>query len=262
MKTAGRLPTMNEREYRIMAQLEADHWWYRGLRDLLTRVLRASALVERKGLRILDAGCGTGENLRLLARCLDVAYLGGFDLSPLAIDLASEKTPEADLYTGDICRPRLHAPDYDLIISCDVLSETGMAEAYDGMRELTRHLAPQGRFLLNLPAFPWLYSAHDIAVGTRQRTTKAELRDYLQSLGLNVEWISYRVFVLFPAVVLMRLPSLLGRAPRPTAVSDVRATNRLLNHGLAGLLSSENAAILHGFRPPCGSSVFAMARRQ
>lgn len=251
---------MNEREYRIMAQLEADHWWYRGLRDLICRALRSYGLMHRQGLHVLDAGCGTGENLRLLGQCLNTAYLGGFDISPLALELAGGKAPAAHLYAGDICRPRVHARQLDLILSCDVLCVVGLEEAYEGMRHLTHHLTSGGLILLNLPAYRWLSSAHDLAVGTRQRTTKTELGDFLRRLGLNVELITYRVFGLFPAVVLKRLPSLLGRASGP-ALSDVRATNRLANHCLARILVAENAAILRGFRPPCGSSVFAVGRR-
>jgi len=252
---------MDEREYRIMAQLEADHWWYRGLRDLLVRVLARHRLTEREQLRVLDAGCGTGENLRLLAGLADTAYLGGFDLSPLALAAARSKAPLADVYCSDIRQPSLHSDRYDLILSCDVLSEVGMAEAREGVRCLADHLAPDGRMILNLPAFSWLFSGHDIAVSTRQRTTVAELRDYLQEVGLTTEMLTYRLCTLFPAIVARRLPSLLKRSSCGCCASDVRPAHALVNRSLTRLLAAENSLIVRGWRMPWGSSVFAVARR-
>lgn len=60
---------MNDREYDVMADVERDHWWYRGLRDLIGRVLVKEGFAQRSGLRVLDAGCGTGRTSACSARC-------------------------------------------------------------------------------------------------------------------------------------------------------------------------------------------------
>jgi SAM-dependent methyltransferase len=254
---------MNEREYHVMAELEADHWWYRGLRDLISRTLVANGFTERSGLRVLDAGCGTGANLKLLGTLLGTSYLGGFDVSPLAVEYARGKVPEADIYPGDVCNPPLHSDAYDLILSCDVLCIVGLDAAADGMRRLTECLAPGGLLILNLPAFSWLFSAHDLAVGTRQRMTAKQVRGFLHDLGLDVTLSTYRLFALFPAVVLARLPSMLCR-PREASSqrSDVRRSHPLVNRCLTRILRYENAGIMRGLSWPWGSSVFAVGRRR
>jgi SAM-dependent methyltransferase len=254
---------MEDAGHDLMAELEPVHWWYRGMRDLIARVLRARRLVERSGLQVLDAGCGTGENLRMLAETLSTSYLGGFDISPLAIDFCRRKVPQADVYLGDLCSPELHAGGYDLILSCDVLSDTGLDVARDGMGRLADHLHSGGLLILNLPAYPWLFSAHDLAVGTRERFTAAKVRALLDELGLETELLTYRLFVLFPVVVLARLPSMLRRHHADSAAgSNLVRTNALANYCLTQILKCENAAIMQGIRWPWGSSILAVARRR
>lgn len=252
--------SMKDREYQVMADVENVHWWYRGLRDLISRVLQARGFTERSELRVLDAGCGTGENLRMLRDQFRIAYLGGFDPSALALDLARRKVPEADLYQSDLCQPELRAEEYDLVLNCDVLCITGLESARDGMRRIAQRIRPGGLLIVNLPAFQWLYSRHDQAVGTRRRFTATEIRSFLESLGLRVELLTYRLWTLFPAILLTRLPSMLFR-PRTSVQSDLSIPNPWISHCLTRVLAWENRAILRGVRFPWGSSVFASASR-
>jgi SAM-dependent methyltransferase len=253
--------SMQVREYGVMAEVEADHWWYRGLRDLIGRLLVAHGYTARSGLRVLDAGCGTGENLRMLGQMLRTEYLGGFDPSPLALDYARRKAPAADVYAGDIRDPLFRTECYDLVISCDVLYLTGFEAAREGMRRIVERMAPGGLLLVNLPAYEWLYSRHDVAIGTRQRFTAAEVRQFLEPLGLEITLLTYRLFALFPAVVLARLPSMLFRPREGEARSDLSLPSAWIGGCLTELLGWENRLILRGVRFPWGSSVFAAARR-
>ena len=253
--------TMQDREYRTMAEVEADHWWYRGMRDLISRVLVEQGYTERSGLRVLDAGCGTGENLAMLGRMLRTTYLGGFDPSPLALDHACAKVPRADVYPGDICDPHFHSETYDLVLSCDVLCITGLDAAREGMRRIVERLEPDGLLVVNLPAYQWLYSRHDKAVGTRQRFTACEVRRFLESVGLKVDILTYRLFALLPAIVLARLPSMLCPPRTGEPRSDLASPRSWTGGCLNQVLSWENSLILRGVGFPWGSSVFATARR-
>lgn len=252
---------MRDSEYRLMAEVEADHWWYCGIRDLIQRVLLARGYTARSGLRVLDAGCGTGENLRMLGRILRTEYLGGFDASPLALDYARRKAPGADIYLSDICDPLLRVEGYDLVISCDVLYMTGFDAARDGMRRIVERIAPGGLLVVNLPAYRWLYSRHDVAIGTCERFTARQVRRFLESLNLEVDALTYRLFALFPAIVLARLPSMLFKRRQEESRSDLALTGPWIGRFLTALLTLENRLILRGARFPWGSSVFAAAKR-
>lgn len=254
---------MNPAEYHVMAEVERDHWWYRGLRDLLVRSLRRYAPSPRgRLLAVLDAGCGTGENLCLLRETLAPGYLGGFDISPLALEYASRKNPEADLYRSDICCPELHVDELDLVLSCDVIYVPGAQAAQQGLRKLVSCLRPGGLFVLNLPAYEWLRSRHDLAVHTTQRFTATAVHSLLREVGLVPEMLTYRVWTLFPAIVAARLPSMLWPpASSQSAQSDVRMPGRLANSLFQSVVRLENGLIDSGIRFPWGSSVFAIGRK-
>src|ERR1035438_7787167 len=58
---------MNPAEFANIRQAEADFWWYRGMREILFRMLEPH-LQGRAIHRALEAGCGTGYLAHLLQR--------------------------------------------------------------------------------------------------------------------------------------------------------------------------------------------------
>lgn len=254
---------MHPGEHEVMSRVEADHWWYRGLRDCLARTLRRPGFELPVSPRVLDAGCGTGANLRLVRDLLQPSYLAGFDASAAALALAREKVPDADLRPGDICAPEVDYAPLDLVVSLDVIYIPGADLARDGLRALVSALRPGGLFVVNLPAYGWLYSEHDVAIHTRERYTAARVCHLFDAIGLDLALLTYRVCLLFPLVVLTRLPGMLRAQPGdPGARSDLHHPPApWLNRGLYAVLSAENRLISAGVRMPWGSSVFAVGRK-
>jgi SAM-dependent methyltransferase len=254
---------VNPGEHEVMARVEATHWWYRGLRDVITRCLREPRFRLPPSPRVLDAGCGTGQNLKALGELLQPAYLGGFDISEEGLGLARDKTPGADLYQSDLANPSLRDGELDLAVSLDVICLPGVQRVRAGLETVVDALRPGGLFLLNLPAYDWLYSEHDAAVHTTERYTASRVRALLESLDLRVELLSYRLFFLFPLVVFKRLPSLIRSRPGAAeARSDLHAMpSGFTNHSLLAALKLENHLIARGSRLPWGSSVFAIGRK-
>src|ERR1700704_724722 len=76
-----------DRDYELQThQAEDRHWWYRGRRTVIERVVSDLRLPARA--RILDAGCGSGRNMVELARHGTVT---GVELSPTSVCLARER---------------------------------------------------------------------------------------------------------------------------------------------------------------------------
>ena len=253
---------MNPREYEIMAAVEAQHWWYQSLREILAVSLRKYGQQLPARPAVLDAGCGTGENLKFLASVLQPDYLGGFDASPAAVDFTRQKFPEADVYCSDICDPVLRHDRYDVVVSCDVLCIPGLAPSLNGLRAMTNALGDGGLFLINLPAYMWLKSDHDVAVHTTERFVAGQISSLFQKLGLESRLVTYRLCPLLPLVLASRLPSIMfRRRNQEHAVSALRPAGLLSNGLFGGIMRIENRLIQAGLRMPFGSSVFAVGQK-
>ncbi len=246
-----------------MANTEDKLWWYKGLRGSLKALLNRHGSKLPKKPVILDAGCGTGANLLLLRDLLRPSHLEGFDAAEEALALAHAKVPEAELYRGDICAPEVRSAPLDLIVSLDVIYIPGAQRARDGLRTLVGALRPGGLFVVNLPAYDWLYSEHDVAIHTSERYTAPRVRRLLGDIGLEVALLTYRVCLLFPLVVMTRLPGMLRARPGdPEARSDLHQPPApRLDRGLHAVLRAENRLIAAGVRLPWGSSIFAVGRK-
>jgi hypothetical protein len=157
----------------------------------------------------------------------------------------------------------VRAEALDAVVSCDVVCIPGVARAEPGLRRLVERLRPGGLLVLNLPAYRWLYSRHDVAVHASERYTAREVRRLLERLGLEVEVLSYRLCLLFPLVVASRLPGKLRARPGDaTARSDLhRVPSEAVSRVLLAVLRLENALLARGVRLPFGSSVFAVGRK-
>lgn len=243
-----------------MSEAEERHWWYLGLRDAIRCCLRSTSLSLPPNPSVLDAGCGTGGNLRFLSELLQPAYLAGFDLSEQALQHARCKCPQADIYFSDIRNPELHHAEFDLIVCCDVLYVPGIVSSLVGLQQLVASLKPGGLLILGLPSYDWLKSAHDRAVHTRERFSISQAQNLLSELQLQQVRMSYRLCNLLPLIILKRLPSLLWRSLK-TDDSELRQPSSWLNRLLFLNLQLENRLIARGFRLPFGSSIFGIGRK-
>jgi len=99
------------------------------------------------GLRILDAGCGTGEIAVHLAREFPEVHVTGIDVSPVALEMAAMRAREAGVQDNLSLREvRLEdlepGEPFDLIVSSGVVHH--LVDPAAGLRALASHLAPTG----------------------------------------------------------------------------------------------------------------------
>lgn len=113
--------------------------------------------------------------------------------------------------------------------------------------------------MLHLPACQWLYSEHDAAVGYVAAVFEARRRWNFAGAGSDGV-ISYRMFLLFPLVVLRRLKSILlgvfaGEEIFSAAHSELVLPHRLINcgsHGRDGEPGFVNGSEVPHRQPDCG----------
>jgi SAM-dependent methyltransferase len=190
---------MEKREYERMFQAQNVHWWYRGM-TAVTRALIEKYYHAGGGLRICDAGCGTGGALNLLS---DYGRVTCFDRSPYALQL-SRRLGDHPTALASVMETPFKNSSFDLVTSFDVLYFKDVDDLM-ALREFHRILTPQGRVILRVPAYDWLRGSHDISVSTGHRYSLRELRFKLDATDFRPGFMSYANSLLFPLIGLKRI---------------------------------------------------------
>lgn len=243
---------MKPEEYENLFRIEEGHWWYRALRRLIFYHLDRY-LPTWRNEPILDSGCGTGGNLSRLGSHGTV----GLDMAPQALSFCRQRGLH-HVVRGDVSALPFAEERFAAVISASVLYHQWVPDVPAALRECRRVLRPGGLLLLELPAYRFLTSPHDEAVGTARRFTKGELRRLLQDAGFRICRITYWNTLLFPLVWLARYGGL-WRSGRD--FDDGRGPSRFVNALLDAVLRVE-FALLKWLPLPFGVSLNCVAVRE
>lgn len=240
-------------EYQNIYLHQQSLFWYRGMAMILKRLL-SDYLSEGRHRKILDAGCGTGVAFPILK---PFGTVTGIDLSPEALRFAKkmgEKTKKAS-----VMKLPFLARSFDAVVSLDVLYHAWVKDYRKALFEYARVLKPGGILLWREPAYDWLKSGHDLVDFTQRRFTKEQMKESLQGLPLETKKLSYISSILFPLVILKRLPTIL-HMETPQAKSDIGSISPWLNNLLTHICSLESHFISR-ISFPFGSSVICIAQK-
>lgn len=242
---------MQPAEYRKMAEVEDDMWYYRALHRHVTRSL--AAVLPASSARVLDAGCGTGGLLRHLHATQPVWTLTGLDFSPVACELACERTG-GEIVQGSIAALPFADATFDAVVSCDVVCQ--VADAAQAVREFHRCLKPGGTVVLTMPAYQWMHSYHDQEVGNLRRYTRSEVNALLLAADFVIVRSTYWNMLTFPLAVLRR-----KILTSQTRTSDVKMFPAPVEAGFNAVMAIEHAWLGAGGRLPMGNSVLTVAQK-
>ncbi len=174
-----------------------DHWYYRSKFELLSDHLDRLALPPDAS--VADVGCGIGLFLTLLEKSKRFA-----PHQMVGIDLAYSE-PTLAVQGRTVIRPDWPAGDlFDLILMMHVLEHVEDDRAM--LADAANRLSDSGYIFIDVPAFPFLYSAHDRFLGHYRRYTTQSLEELVRSTG-NLELVGVHYFfaAIFPAAALWRL---------------------------------------------------------
>ncbi|MEN8168669.1 MAG: class I SAM-dependent methyltransferase [Pseudomonadota bacterium] len=191
---------MDPTAYQTMAQTEDTHWWFCARRAILKKMIDHLQLTS--DARILEIGSGTGGNLRMLKQFGSVSAI---EMDSTARTLSMEKYgDDIDIRGGYFPHDNPFREDkFDLICLFDVLEHIENDEsALMGLRDL---LADDGKILLTVPAYPWMWSTHDTTLHHKRRYTRSMLQKKITEAGFHIQKLSYFNTLLFPLAVLARL---------------------------------------------------------
>jgi ubiquinone/menaquinone biosynthesis methyltransferase len=203
-------PLLADRLLELTYRAEQSHFWFRGFRQYVRPALqRATAGVN--GARILDCGCGTGSNLRLLS---GYGRAVGFDLTATGVRFA--RAHGHRVAQASIAAIPFPTATFDLVTSFDVFQCLPDEVEAAAIAEMARVLKPGGRLLVlefsqiwkplqkpydlySFHVLPWLgrrvagdsESYRYLAESIRMHPDQAALAGMLERAGLeNVEYFN------------------------------------------------------------------------
>ena len=237
---------METKLYQEMYCVENQHWWFRARRSILSSLI-LKYLPQGK---ILDVGCGTGFILEALKTQYEV---WGIDISKIAIQFCQEKGL-TQVTQGVLDKNTLPEHYFDLIMFLDMIEH--LEHDLSALTQAKHYLKSQGQLLITVPAYQFLWSAHDEIHHHKRRYTKKQLTELLQQAGYEVIFSSYFNTFLFPLIAIARL---IGNQLNRHHRSDVKLPSALVNNVLYQVFRSEKN-LFPNLSFPFGVSLVCLAR--
>lgn len=187
------METQYAREYR---NLYEHHWWWRAREDAIVALLRGRHLAP--GISILDVGCG---DALFFDRLAEFGSVEGLEPDARLIEPANPHGMKIHKVPFD--KNFQPGKRYGLILMLDVLEHLDRpAEAVRCVYDL---LETGGVFLLTVPAFPVLWTNHDVINHHRLRYRKKTLIALLRRTRFSIEKARYWYQWTFPVKVVQRI---------------------------------------------------------
>ena len=142
---------------------EVSSWLHQGRMQLIRQVLSWYLTPDAKLSReILEVGAGVGQNIEVLRT---LGTVDALEVDQLGLDRLRSLAGVRRVFDTGIPSD-LHG-EWDVICACDVIEH--IEEDAAAVRWIFDRLRPGGLFLATVPAFQWLFSDHDRALGHYRR---------------------------------------------------------------------------------------------
>ncbi|RBP51491.1 class I SAM-dependent methyltransferase [Arenicella xantha] len=200
---------MDEQVYKDMSVVEGEHWWFVARRQYLKRIIAKFVFRERVDLELCEIGSGTGGNLPLLAEFGNVTAI---EMEPYARQFIEQRGLDnvVKVAGGSLPDDIDLTAQYDGVFLLDVVEH--IQDDLAALKAVQKFIRKDGVLVTTVPAYQWLWSAHDVANHHCRRYTLPDYRRLLENAGYQVQYASYFNSVLFPLAVVERVSSRLKGA--------------------------------------------------
>jgi len=251
---------MKQPIYDLMFEAENSYWWYVARQKIIFEqikiILKDCRTDKGESPKILDYGCGTGNNL---LKFKNLFQIFGMDVSKQAVQYCHQRGLKSVIEIDqdrEILNP--FGVSFDMITLLDVLEH--IPDDVKALKNITRLLNYHGTVFVTVPAFEFLWSGEDYVSAHIRRYTKSTLLRVFYEAGIEVEKISYFNTILFPlqaaAICWNRLVY-----PKSMYNTNIKRLPDMLN-SLLSLIFSIEAQFLKVFRLPFGGSIMCWGRVQ
>ncbi|SFU91520.1 Methyltransferase domain-containing protein [Polaromonas sp. YR568] len=191
----------------------------------------------------------------MLGALEQIGETSGMDMSDDAINFSRE------IFSGLVKKGMLPDavpyPDkyFSLVTALDVIEHVEDDRA--ALSAIYAKMAPNGRGVITVPAFMFLWSEHDVLNEHKRRYRLDDLRTKLLDAGFTIEKLSYFNTFLFPLISLVRIANNLLRRK---GGSDVELPPSFINYTLKKIFGAEKY-FLRFLNFPFGVSLLAVVRK-
>lgn len=179
-----------------LKELEESYWWHVAKRELAVSLLQKYFPAPGK---LVEGGVGSARNLVTFR---ELGYeVRGFDVMPESISTAKAKGLHADMH--DLAQPwPVEHESLRAVVLLDVIEH--IADPVAVLQNAANSLAPGGGIIVTVPAYQWMFSDWDKALGHYRRYTMKMLRAQAEEAGLNVVSLTHWNAFTLPAAMAVR----------------------------------------------------------
>lgn len=242
------MPSYKESHYKLLNDVEKDHFWFGHRADVIVWFLRKHFPEARK---LLEVGCGTGAVLAHIKRSHDSIDAYGMDCFHSALRLTRDRRMKVFLVQGDIMSLPFR-PEFDVVCAFDVLEH--MENDLGALKQMHGALREDGGIILTVPQHRFLWSGVDRFACHVRRYSWRDLRNVLNEAGFSgLKGTSLFTF-LFPMLALSRFYK-----GRRTLKEPELAIHPITNAFLKKICAMENSYLRKGIEFPFGGTRLAIA---
>lgn len=238
-------------------KLENTHWWHITKRELIANYIQKYIDTSEKKINILEIGAGTAN---ISGEFIEKAYVTILDKSKLSISYCRKKGVK-DLIHVDFEKYKDYKKNhYNIVITSDILEH--LKNDYQALEKIFFMLKKKGVLIIHSPANPKLFSYWDKVLGHYRRYEKKKLHRLLQQIGFKVTHSSYRIFFLYPFIIIFRYINELLQRNKTKIPSDFTRLP-FLNSIFLAVIKLENFLLVKNIVSfPFGTSIFIIAEKE
>jgi len=239
---------MDPRQYQKMLKHQELHWWFKARRNILATIIKKFCPQSKD---ILEIGAGTGANIEMLQK---FGHLTAIEPNSYARSEITKKFQKnITILDGKLPDDLNLDKKFDLICLFDVLEH--VKEDLKSLESLKQHLKPNGKLIVTIPAFQFLFSQHDTNLHHFRRYNKTQIEELLTKSNYKIEFTSYFNFLLFPLALISRILLKIF----PSKKTQDGQPPKIINYFWYQIFNFEKFLLKSKIRFPFGLSIITIA---
>ena len=223
-----------------------NHWWFQGRKHVIEKIIEKN--FDKKKLKILDFGAGSGVNLSMLSR-----------FGRVNIYEPHKKTQKflKKKYSGKKFHilKKLDKKKYDLILLADVLEH--IKKDKNQIIKLSKSLKKEGKIFITVPAFNYLFTNKDIVLGHYRRYNILQIKEIFKNF--KIKKLCYFNFFLFLPI---SLSLILMKLLKTDFIDSVEKKPNIILNKILYLIFTLESKLVNIFNFPIGVSILGVFQKK